>query len=160
MELIAVLFILIFFPTIFTKAPIFLSSKECIDKLASILPKDKSFRFIDLGCGIGHVLNHLSKKFPNGVFTGVELSPVLALIAAFLNRKNRNVSIRLTDLRRVNLNDFDYIYVFLSPFGNTKILDQVCALKGKIVISNSFPFETLKESKIIRGDPPLYIYIR
>lgn len=135
-----------------------MSNRESVLKLATILPKNKPFKFIDLGCGVGHVLRTLSEKFPLGNFVGVELSPVLYLFAKMINRTRKNVKITWCNLFKVDLSEFDYIYIFLSPRGNERLLDKLKLTRSKIIISNSFPLADMREKKVIHGSQSLHVY--
>lgn len=49
------------------------------DTIAPFLPNPKNV--IDVGCGNGHIVEYLAKKFPEANFTGIDPSPVAIQIA-------------------------------------------------------------------------------
>lgn len=157
LELLILAFILLYFPCVFSKAPLYLTNSRAISGIEKLLPKTTSFRFIDLGCGCGHVIYRLAKAFPNGQFVGVELSPILWFVSRILNIFNRNVRIKLSSIFSQDLSKFDYVYIFLSPVGNKMLLEKLKTTKG-LIISNSFEIDSLDLVAKIEGIQPLFVY--
>lgn len=128
-----------------------------VDNIAKLLPADKSFRFIDLGCGCGHVIYYLARSFPKGHFVGVELSPILWLVSKIVNIFNRNVTIKLGSIFSQDLSTYDFVYIFLSPVGNEKLVKNLQKVKG-VIISNSFELQSFPLARKIYGKQPLLVY--
>ena len=107
---------LIYVPTFWTRVPFYPTSLLMYDAVLAELPRDKPFKFIDLGCGFGTMLFYLNNKCPNGSFTGVEISPLpyfVAKIRSFFTKGK--VSIWPKSFWGLSLHDYDYIYAFLAP---------------------------------------------
>ena len=158
-EIFIVLFFLIFFPALYTKAPIYLSNFEAINQLKTFLPSDQDFKFLDAGCGTGRVLKALSSEFPKGSFEGIELSPLLALFATFLTWRSQNVRVKLGTLFTHQLKNYDYIYAFLSPVAHTMLYEYLKKLgfQGTLVL-NSFPLDKIAHDLKIEGKQTLFLY--
>ena len=98
--------------------------------------------FYDIGCGHGHLLTYLAQKNPDSRLIGLEISPLLALVAAWKTRRQTNITIRWANLWRYRLNDADAVYVFLLP----KIYPQLI---------KKFKSQLSPTTKIVIGDWPL-----
>ena len=100
---------------LFTRVPLYHASREAWAKLAQEVPDRPGLRFIDLGCGFGGPVAHLARARPDGLFVGVEASPLSWLVAWLRCLPLRNAHIRLGSLWRADLAGFDAAYAFLSP---------------------------------------------
>lgn len=145
--------VLIFGKTYQTQVPLYFSSQEAAKTLASLLPNQKNFSFIDLGCGYGGVLNKLSNILPNGNFHGIEA----ALIPFLLSKLQAMVStpkmtIRWGDFWKHNLSSYDIVYAYLSPVPMQTLWYKACRemRPGSILISNSFSIPGVKPERIIK----------
>lgn len=131
---------LLHLPAWWSQVPYYPSPKEVYDDVSQLLPKDGEFRFIDIGCGVGKLLNYLSLNHSNGHFTGVEISFLPYIMAKIRNITRPNVEIRYKSFWTMNLSHYDYIYAFLSPAPMQRIWEKAnteCK-KGALFISNSF----------------------
>lgn len=110
------LLVLFYWSSFRTRVPLYLSDRKAWDALASLLPQDRTFRFIDLGSGLGDVLFHLEPRFPLGRFEGAEIAPAPWLIsrARAILRRSRSVFMR-RDYATLDLGDYDVVFAFLSP---------------------------------------------
>jgi SAM-dependent methyltransferase len=159
-----IVFGLIFLPTFWTRVPYYPSSQKVYSLIAEQLPGDKTFRFVDLGCGDGKLLNYLAKQFPLGIFEGLELSPTAIVAAKTNTRKNKNVKIKFGDYWKESLASYDYVYAFLSPTPMAQLQKKISKelSKGSVVLVNTFPLPDSKASKEIeindRNQTSLYIY--
>ena len=106
---------LIFGGGLLTRVPLYHASGDAWEKLEALLPDRLDPRFVDLGCGFGGPVAHLARRHPEGVFVGVEASPLTWLVAWLRCLPRRNAHIRLGSLWRVDLAAFDVAYAFLSP---------------------------------------------
>jgi len=106
---------LVFGGGLLSRVPLYHASEDAWEKLEDLLPDRPRLRFVDLGCGLGGPVAHLAKARPDGVFVGVEASPLTWLVAWLRCLPLRNASIRLGSLWRVDLAGFDVAYAFLSP---------------------------------------------
>lgn len=110
-----------------------------IDKLLGLQPNEK---FYEIGCGNGCLLAYLAEKNPQSQLIGLEISPLLALAAAWRTRRFKNVQIRWANLWRHSLVEADAIYLFLMP----KIYPRLIAL---------FKKQLKPTTKIVFGDWPI-----
>lgn len=101
--------------------------------------------FYEIGYGHGHLLAYLARKNPDSRLIGLEISPLLALAAAWKTRRQANVTIRWANLWRYRLDDADAVYVFLLP----KIYPQLI---------KKFKSQLSPATKIVIGDWPLAGY--
>ena len=101
--------------------------------------------FYKIGCGHGHLLAYLARKNPDSRLIGLEISPLLALAAAWKTRRQANVTIRWANLWHYRLDDADAVYVFLLP----KIYPQLI---------KKFKSQLSPATKIVIGDWPLAGY--
>jgi len=111
-----VLLALFFWSTFRTRVPLYLSDRKAWEALASLLPADRAFRFIDLGSGLGGVALHLERRFPLGRFEGTEIAPAPWLISRLraVARRSR-VVFRRRDYAALDLGEYDVVFAFLSP---------------------------------------------
>ncbi len=151
------LVLLFYWNTYRTQVPLYLSGRKIWDSLAALLPKEKPFRFVDIGCGFGGVLAHLSRTYPHGRYFGVELAPLPWLVAwlrSFLGGRRYRVARR--DYARIDLGNFDVVFCFLSPAAMPQLWRQARQQmrKGALLVSCEFDVPGQKPSfEIETGGP-------
>jgi hypothetical protein len=130
----------VFWTTYRSRVPLYLSSREACEAIAALLPSDRPFRFVDLGCGFGGVLSALSARFPRGDFIGCEIAPLPAALARLRARVAARFRAARADLWTLDLSHYDVIYAFLSPAAMQALWEKVTreARPGTLFISNSF----------------------
>lgn len=137
---------LVFGGGLLSRVPLYLASRDAWTQLEGLLPDCPDLRFVDLGCGFGGPVAHLAKARPDGVFLGVEASPLTWLVAWLRCLPYRNAHIRLGSLWKTDLTPFDAVYAFLSPVPMPALWAKVRRemQPGSRFISHSFevPFET------------------
>lgn len=137
---------LVFGGGLLTRVPLYHASGDAWEKLEALLPDRPDPRFVDLGCGFGGPVAHLARRRPEGVFVGVEASPLTWLVAWLRCLPRRNAHIRLGSLWRMDLSGFDVAYAFLSPVPMSALWAKVRREMppGRRFISHSFeiPNET------------------
>lgn len=132
---------LIYGKTYKTQVPLYLSSKHVPSALASSLPTNRDFSFIDLGSGCGGLLKNLAGIHKNGRFYGIESAP-----APFLISKLRNVwsvsdyKIVWGDFWQHDFSKYDVVYAYLSPVPMESLWQKACRemRPGSLLISNTF----------------------
>ncbi len=107
--------VLIFGGGLLSRVPLYHASEDAWEKLETLVPDQPGSRLVDLGCGFGGPVAHLAKVRPDGVFVGVEASPLTWLVAWLRCLPRANAHIRLGSLWRTDLAAFDVAYAFLSP---------------------------------------------
>ena len=123
------------------RVPLFLSSPAAAQAVAKLLPVNRKFSFLDLGCGLGGVLAYLERARPRGAYHGVEVAPVPFLICwlrATMTR--RKIRISWEDFRRLDLGRYDVVYAYLSPAVMGGLWEKASRemRPGSMLVSNSF----------------------
>jgi hypothetical protein len=134
-----------------TRVPLFLSSRAAARAIADSLPQERSFTFIDLGCGLGGVLGYLARARPTGRYYGIEVAPIPFLFSWLrLALGVQSCRISLGDFRKLDLGRYDVVYAYLSPAAMTGLWDKAVRemRAGSLLISNSFA---------IPGVPPAFM---
>jgi SAM-dependent methyltransferase len=131
--------LLVFWRTDKSRVPLYLSNAATAAAVAKLLPENA--HVADLGCGDGRLLRRLAYARPDCRFTGVEHAPATWLLAKLLNLGQPNVNVRYGDFWKLDLAQFDLLYVFLSPAPMRALWDKAAAEMSpdKYLISNSFP---------------------
>ncbi|MGJ0517046.1 MAG: class I SAM-dependent methyltransferase [Methylomicrobium sp.] len=142
---------LIFFSNTRERVPLYLSNETSCQALATLLPKERHFRFLDLGCGVGEVLVSLAEHKPEGLFYGVESAPLPFLVSWLRLKKKNNAHVRYGNLWNENLAAYDIVYAFLSP---EPMIDLWRKAKnemqtGSLFISNSFAVPGCPPARIL-----------
>lgn len=122
-------------------APLYLSSINACRSLSALLPANRSFRFLDAGCGIGTTLAWLSPRHLSGSFEGVELAPLPAGLAWLRARLAGGLfKVHRTDLWSLCFYDYDVVYAFLSPLPMNALLSKARRemRPGSLLVSNTF----------------------
>jgi SAM-dependent methyltransferase len=138
----------VYWSTFRTQVPLYLSSNKVWRALEGFLPDAKtSFRFIDLGSGLGGVLTHLARARPDGHYSGVESAPLPFLWSWLRIRlggyRNCNVqwgSIWDDNLAACNLAQYDVVFAYLSPVPMERLWRKARAemRPGTVFISSTF----------------------
>ncbi|MEK7792764.1 MAG: hypothetical protein AAB306_06415 [Pseudomonadota bacterium] len=150
-----ILLLLIYGKTYQTQVPLYLTSQIVINNLASVLPEQDNFSFVDLGSGCGGLLNKLNKTHKHGVYYGIE-SAVLPFIISRL----RNISLASTckiqwgNLWQQDLSHYDFVYAYLSPVPMEELWHKACRemRPGSTFISNSFKVPDIAPERSIQLD--------
>lgn len=129
-------------------------------ELANLKPGQK---FCDLGCGDGRLVAAAAKHGAQAV--GYEHSLIPFIIALIYKRINKlDYKIYYKNFWKVDLSEFDLIYMFLYPRINKKIKAKFDKeLKsGAQVVSYVWPIPEWQEAKLSfpKKDLPLYLYVK
>lgn len=156
--------LLLFLPTFYTKVPYYPSNNKIFKAVLDNLPKDRQdFTFLDAGCGSGRLLCYLAKHFPKSKFVGVEINPLVFLVAKLISLPRKNVTICYQNLWKMDFNNYDIIYAFLAPPLMPDIYNKVSKemRTNTVFISNTFPAPAKETKRIeIQGNrqTDLFIY--
>ncbi len=104
----------LYWSTFKTQVPLYLSSDKVWHALEGLLPQG-TFRFIDLGSGLGGVLTHLASARPEGHYCGVENAPLPLLISRLRTAGMKNCEVRWGSLWECDLSRYDVVFAYLSP---------------------------------------------
>ena len=134
-----------------TRVPLYLSGRQACVSLADLLPRDRTFRFLDAGCGVGTVLAYLAPRFPNGRLEGVELALVPWVFAWLRGTFSARFRCRRADLWQQDLSRYDIVYAFLSPVTMTALWQKAQRemRPGSLLVSNSFAVEGVAPDAVI-----------
>jgi len=133
--------VLLYLPTFWTRVPYYPTSRPTYGAVGALLPTDREFTLLDIGCGFAPLLRHLARSHPHGRFVGVEISP-LAFIGAWLGSVfSRRVSIRFQSMWGLDFGRYDVVYAFLAPGPMPAVWEKVKKemRPGAVFISNTFP---------------------
>lgn len=124
-----------------TRVPLYLSSRAAAQAVADLLPQERSFSFLDLGCGRGGVLACLARARPAGHYHGIESAPVpflLSRLRAAIAMKSCRIS--CGDFRNLDLGRYDVVYAYLSPAAMGDLWRKASRemRSGSLLISNRF----------------------
>ncbi|MEI8030199.1 MAG: class I SAM-dependent methyltransferase [Comamonadaceae bacterium] len=124
-----------------TRVPLFLSSRVTMQAVANLLPRERSFTFLDMGCGLGGVLTSLAQARPAGRYHGIESAPMPFLLSR-LRTAFRSRLIRITwgDFNAIDLEHYDVVFAYLSPAAMGDVWRKARSemRPGSLLISNSF----------------------
>ncbi len=143
---------LVFWNVADDRVPLYLSNRttwQAIERLC----EERDGVFLDIGCGLGGTLFHLSKTYPERQFVGIESAPLPYLFAKtkqlFMGRKN--VQIRFDDMWGHTFDGYQTVYAFLSPEPMQRLYEKIADEMGSggQLISNSFAVPHIEPDQII-----------
>lgn len=137
-----------------TQVPLYLSSEKANQVLATLLPKNRQFSFIDLGSGCGGLLSNLSAKKRNGLFYGIESAPIPFLISKIRSLFNPGCTISWGDFWQQDFSQYDVVYAYLSPVPMMSLWQKAKKemRPGSLLISNTFMIPGIAPDKAIKLD--------
>ncbi len=148
-----------------TRVPLFLSSRAVTLAVAELLPRERSFTFLDMGCGFGGVLEQLARERPAGCYHGIESAPLPFLLSRFRAAFGaRSCSISWGDFRDLDLSRYDVVYAYLSPAAMNDVWRKASheMRPGSLLISNCFTIPGVPPTVMIatktHGDPNLLLW--
>ncbi|MEO8040646.1 MAG: class I SAM-dependent methyltransferase [Betaproteobacteria bacterium] len=141
----------VYWSTFRSRVPLYLSSRLACDAIAELLPTDRAFHFLDIGCGIGTVLARLAPRFPNGEFRGIEIAPIPFVWSWVRGRFAGGFQTRRRNFWRESLAGEDVVYAFLSPVPMAELWRKARQemRPGSLFISNSFRVDGVPADQVI-----------
>lgn len=134
----------VYWSTYRTQVPLYLSSHKVWRALEDLLPRT-SFRFIDLGSGLGGVLTHLARIRPDGDYVGVESAPLPLFLSWLRCQPYRNCKVHWGSiwdekLPACHLAQYDVVFAYLSPVPMERLWHKAHAemRPGTLFISSTF----------------------
>jgi hypothetical protein len=160
-----VLLFLVYWSVFRSQVPLYLSSRKAWVAVDGLLPRKPGARFLDLGAGLGGMLNYLDAQHPNGNFSGMEIAP-LPFILGWVRKitTGGDYSLRWGDFWPHSLVDYDVVYAYLSPVPMVRLWGKVCEEMPSCsrFISNTFPVPGIEPESVIELDDlhhsRLYVY--
>jgi hypothetical protein len=162
----ALFFIVFFTMLIFylrkTGVPFVKSEKNILEKIKKLDVLKDGMMVADLGSGDGSFLYFLAKDYPNVQFVGYEINPMFYQFSKVFQRLP-NLKFYRQDFFKIDLGQFDCLYLFLYPSILEKLLPKIQkeAKKNCYIITNSFNFKNLepvKKNISSRALSSVYIY--
>ena len=151
-----VIMLAIYWSTFRSQVPLYLSSRKVWSALETLLPaaeSGKTFRFVDLGSGLGGVLTHLAAVRSDGEYHGIENAPLPFALSWLRIRLggHRNCHVHWASMWDCDLAEYDVVFAYLSPVPMEQLWDKVrCEMRpGALFVSSTF---------MVREQPPLYTY--
>jgi len=149
-------FLAFYWSTYRTQVPYFPSNLKVWRALEKILPQDKPVSLVDIGSGMGGLIMHMGRKYPESKFTGVEIAPLPWLWSHFWNatRNNGNTEFLRANYETLDFANFDVVFAYLSPAAMNALW--IKAKKemrpGTMLISYEFPVVGIVENLSIFPD--------
>ena len=138
----ALLSVLIYLPTFWTRVPYYPTSKITYKVISDIIDENKPANFIDLGCGFSSLLIYLARQHPQVQFYGVEISPLPFLIGKIRCKLSglKNISVSPDNFWNLSFDRYDMVYAFLAPPPMERLWQKINAemKPSSIFISNTF----------------------
>ncbi len=136
-----------------SRVPLFPSRRAALDALARLLPREGRFTFLDLGCGLGGVLAHLSRQRPAGCYEGVESAPAPFIFGRLRSALSKSACrIAWGDYRQLDFRRYDVVYAYLSPAAMPALWRKARSemRRGSLLVSNSFAVPGVPPTRTIR----------
>jgi len=147
-----ILLTLVFWGTVKGDVPLFLSSTEVANSVSQIITQESAQYFAELGAGIGTITVPLAQQHPQLVINAWERAPLPWAINVWRSRHYANSRCYRSDLWNCDFNQYDIIFVFLSPAVMPELGAklQSAMRPGSLLISSSFAIpdwepETIKQ---------------
>jgi uncharacterized membrane protein len=133
------LFLMLVFSNVWSeRVPLYLSNRITHRALGQLVRERNIKIAVDLGSGLGGVVRALAKQGVDA--TGVEFSPILAVLSAALCRWFGLGRVLRGDMWQQDLSHYDLVYVFLSPVPMSALWQKTQRemKTGSVFVSNSF----------------------
>ena len=148
----------------FKGSPYVPTKRKIIQNILKESGLKKGFKFIDIGCGDGRVVEEAVSTFgAKGV--GIDINLLLILRAQIRAKlKNlKNIKYITGDIKKIDLSNYNMIYVFLMPKFIEEISLQLekALMKKTIVVSHGFKVNRMEKylKKIVTDKSfPTYVY--
>lgn len=123
-----------------TRAPLFLTNRRTVPRVAELLPAGKPLEVLDIGSGTGSLVRPLARLRPDCAFCGIETAPGPWLLGRLLGRGIPNLRWLRGDLFAIPWGGYDVVYAFLSPAPMAAVWDKASRelRPGALLVSNSF----------------------
>jgi SAM-dependent methyltransferase len=141
--LIFLILLVVYWSTFRSQVPLYLSSLKVWQALETLLPSPAggaTFRFMDIGSGLGGVLAHLARVRPDGDYSGVEIAPLPYLWSWVRLQGLPNCRVRRGSLWDCDLGEYDLVFAYLSPVPMAELWEKARRemKPGSLFISNTF----------------------
>jgi len=146
----------IFWTTFRSQVPFFPSRPIVWQKVAELIPSEKTTRMIDIGSGLGDLSMHIAKAKPNSTIEGIEIAPLpwlLSVVRAWLLRSSAQFS--LGNYHELDFAQYDLVFAYLSPAAMPALWEkaQQEMQAGSLLVSYEFDIADVTPSFIIENTP-------
>ncbi len=148
-----------------SRVPLYLSRRAVWEKVAGLLPVDRTYKLLDIGSGLGGMLLYLDRARPQGFHEGVEIAPASWLVSRMrAAAQGARAIFRRQDYRRIDLASYDVVFAFLSPLVMQEVLAKARheMRPGTLLVSLAFPLPGIVHDQVIKigeGDrQTLYVW--
>ena len=131
----------VYWTTFRTRVPLYLSSNEACERVAALLPADRAFSFLDIGCGVGTVLAESGAALSGRASFAVSRSRRCPSRCPGCARRRLGVSPRNASISGAQTSrQYDVVYAFLSPVPMSELWRKARAemRPGSLLVSNTF----------------------
>jgi SAM-dependent methyltransferase len=146
-----------------SQVPLYLSSRAAWRAVADLLPDKQDLRVIDIGSGLGGLLDFLNRVRPQGRYVGIEIAP-LPFALGWLRCAAKGCDMRFGSFWNHDMGGYDVVYAYLSPVPMGDLWRKLKAemRPGSLFISNTFAVPGTVPDETVKVDDyhasPLYIY--
>lgn len=157
-------FLFLYWSTFRTQVPFYPSGLAVWNAVADLLPQERDIALVDIGSGLGGLTLNLSRRFPEGRFSGIEIAPLPWLISLIRARLTGSAArFSRNDYNNLHLSDYDVVFAYLSPVAMPDLWCKAKAemRKGSVLLSYEFDIPGVPPSCVISPTPngaSLYLF--
>ncbi len=153
--LIVIIYLIFLIYATFSGAPFVPTGKRRVDKMIEMANLKPTDRVIDLGSGDGRVTIAASKQCAKSV--GVEINPFLCWLSKIKAGRKSNVEFKNESLWKINLADFDLIFIYFIPHRMKKLAKKIRRemKPGSRIVSHAFIFP---DWQYLEKNDNIYLY--
>jgi len=146
-----------------SQVPLYLSGPVAWREVAGLVPAHAGARVIDLGCGLGGLVDFVGRLRPDCSVDGIEAAPLPYLASQIRKRLHAwRGNVLWGDLWRVDLSVYDVAHAYLSPVPMPALWQKACRemRPGSLLLSHSFAVPGVMPTQIrqLAGNVRIYVY--
>ena len=103
--------------SLYVRVPFVPTNRDTLDTVLEVLPKmlPKDSCIYELGCGEGRIVSALAKKYPTHQVFGYEIAPLIAYMAKWNTRKDKNADICMKNFFHHHIEKGSLVVLYLLP---------------------------------------------
>ena len=148
--------LMVYWSTFHSQVPLYLSSNKVWSAMEAMLPPDRSYRFMDVGSGLGGLLLHLAKTRSQGKHFGIESAPLPFLVSWLRIRMSRSAhcEVKWGNYWDIDFGQYDIVFAYLSPVPMFDLWQKARSemSPGSKFISNTFAVPNIHPDHMISVD--------
>lgn len=159
-----VLLVLVYGHTYTTQVPLYLSRQRVWQAVQQQLPPRSGMRVLDLGSGLGGLVQHLAQARPDSHVSGIESAPLPCWLSKLRMWGRANAHIEWGDFWRTDLSGYDVVCAYLSPVPMPDLWQKVKRemRPGTLFISYRFTIPGVMPTHVVAlndlGQTELYVW--